>query len=47
MDNLEEQLQYFGYTDGKRDNPYAFFDYGEDSKCSDAFEGFKQLNKEV
>lgn len=34
MDGLEEELNFFGYTDTDPNNPYAFFKYGEQSKES-------------
>ena len=49
MENLEEELNFFGYTDSEKQNPYSFFKYGEnaDQKYVVEFEGFKKLNEET
>ena len=43
MDTLEEQLNFFGYTDTDSQNPYSFFKYGESAKDihKNAFDGYK------
>lgn len=45
MDNLEEQLNFWGYTrvPGKTDPDFGFFDYGPHANEAHAanFEGFK------
>lgn len=50
MENLEEQLNFWGYTTipGK-ENETPFFDYKETAnpEHSAKFEGYKQLNEEM
>lgn len=50
MDNLEEHLNFFGYTDvpGKN-NEFGFFDYKDKANpdCTSKYEGFKQVNEDM
>lgn len=50
MDNLEELLNFWGYTNvpGKN-NEFGFFNYGEKAKKEyvDQFEAFKKLNEDM
>lgn len=52
MDNMEEYLNFFGYTtapEGNEPNPYSFFDYKEKAKAEyvEQYYGFEKLNQEM
>ncbi|CDW90322.1 fbox domain containing protein [Stylonychia lemnae] len=50
MDNLEDLLNFFGYTDHQGvKNDFEFFTYGENAsqESSDKFEGFRKLNEQT
>lgn len=50
MDNLEEHLNFWGYTNvpGK-DNDFGFFDYKNNAndQHTQKFEGYKELNEQT
>lgn len=48
MENLEEELNFFGYTNVDN-NPYAFFDYKEEAKSENTakYNGYVSFNSEM
>lgn len=49
MEELEELLHFFGYTDAVEDNPFTFFKYAAFARPEHKaqFGRFKELNEEV